>query len=71
MGKLYKVFILSEDGNNLEYKTEAPNYHKAIEIALDKAFEEHPDGRFMLGGYEVLGPNYIVKRTKQGGQSDV
>lgn len=50
----YKVYLVTEIGEPVEYEFEAKTHYKAIEMAMDRAFEEQPDNRFALAGYDKL-----------------
>jgi hypothetical protein len=56
MSKLYRVYILAEDGNNKIYDIEAVDHYKAIELGMDKAFAEEPTNRFIPSGFEEIEP---------------
>lgn len=52
--RLYRVFFVAEGGDNKIFEIEATDHYKAIELGMDKCFEESPDGRFIPAGFEEI-----------------
>jgi hypothetical protein len=52
--RLYRVFFIAEKGEPKSFDIEAVDHYKAIELGMDKCFEEEPDNKFAPAGFEEI-----------------